>query len=361
MRNRNCIVIFALLLCSQFGWSDSITLKSGDHLTGTLMQISSGIVSFRTKLAGRIMVPHEEIVSLNTSSFMVVAMRDESVLPGRIQTIDNEILLLSPDGKQRTLLNLARIKEIESLPADSVPVEEPPALLTAHIKTGYQLRSGTKDASGPTLDLGVSHDGTHAKTTFDAAFEYTEDADDADRFMAGELSVVSNTDATLRPTLVVEASRDRNRALDYRFEASVGATSTLASDNLFTLEGFAGVGGSVDRFDPDPLRGDLGSRNNIPASASTKNRENLNLDLRIRYTREFLQNSTITEQLTFKPSLTRPGDVRTEIESSITVPIAYNLKLKLNFDLLFDYDSETRYDDISRWNTAVSAGIRVDF
>lgn len=359
MRIHNCILVFAAVYCAQSGWSDSITLKSGDHLTGTLLQISSGVVSFRTELAGRIMVPHEEVVSLNTSSFVVVAMRDKRALPGRIQTIDDEILLLNPDGKQRTRLDLARVEAIESLPPESVPDDKSATPLSVYIETGYQLRSGTKDASGTTLDLGISHEGVRATMTFDAAFEYTEDADDADRFMSGQLFVVSNTEAALRPTLILEASRDRNRALDYRLEASVGATSSLASDDHFALEGFAGVGGSIDRFDPDPLRNDLGSRNDISAGAMTRNREDFNLDLRIRYTRDFFRSSTITEQLTFKPSLTRPGDVRAEIESSVSVPVVYNLKL--HFDLTFDYDSETRYNGIDKWNTAISAGLRLDF
>ena len=133
----------------------------------------------------------------------------------------------------------------------------------------------------------------------------------------------------------------------------------MFADKKFDLEGFAGLGGSVQDFDPDPLRSDLNRDNTIPSSASEKRQEDLNLDLRLRYTRDILQKSTLTEKLTFKPSITNPGDLRTELESSISVPLTYHLRL--NFDLLFDYNNNSPYRDIDKWNTSVSAGVQVAF
>lgn len=357
-------IAFILILASTLALSaaaDTITLKSGDRLTGALLQISSGIVSFRTQLAGRIMVPHEEVAALETSTFLVVAMRDQSALPGRIQTIDNEIVLLSADGKKTTPLNLARIQDIESLPASPEPAKESRMkdALSATVETGYKLRSGTKDSSGAKFEFGLTHEAQRITTRLNAEFEYTEDADDADRFISGDLTLISIQDSKFRPTLILEAERDRNRALDSRFEAAAGVTSKLFADKKFDLEGFAGLGGSVQDFDPDPLRSDLNRDNTIPSSASEKRQEDLNLDLRLRYTRDILQKSTLTEKLTFKPSITNPGDLRTELESSISVPLTYHLRL--NFDLLFDYNNNSPYRDIDKWNTSVSAGVQVAF
>ena len=365
MTARTCITLLlctlAGILASPIAQTDTIALKSGDRLSGTLLQISSGIISFRTELAGRIMVPHDQVIALDTESFLVLALNNDEALPGRIVTIDGQILLASPDGRELTKLNLARIQDIEQMPVqeEKSHAGKSTSALSASIETGYQLRSGSKNASGPTVNLGLTHKGDTVTTQLSTAFEYTEDAGSANRFMSSELAITSNTEKLFRPTLIIDAERDRNRALDYRLDAAAGVTAVIAGNDVFELEGFAGAGATLEKFDPDTLRRDLGSSNDIPASASEKRREELNLDLRMRYTRDFFFNSTITELLTLKPSLTNMGELRTGLESSISVPIIFNLKL--NFDLLFDYESETRYNDIDKWNTAISAGLRLEF
>lgn len=359
MLYRASSIFLIFLLASAETTADTISLKSGEQYSGALIEVESGIVSFRTKLAGRIMVPAEEVVAIDTQAFMAVTLNDQKVLTGRIETSDNQISVVSSDRNERTPLRLASIAATEILPTRKSTPKDPDRNTTASIETGYQLRSGTRSASGPTLDVQVAHEGESIMTIFGGALEYTDDADSANRYFSGELHVVSTADKVFRPTLFFGVDRDRNRTLDYRVETSGGVTTSLLADDRNTIDAFAGVGGAIERFDPDPLREDLGSDSDIPATARAFNRENLNLDLRIRYAREIFQKTTLIEEISVKPSLSDIGDLRAEFASSLMIPIAYSLTLK--FDLLFNYGNHRPYNDVDLWNSAISAGVQVDF
>jgi hypothetical protein len=335
--------------------ADTITLTNGDHLSGTLLNISSGLVSFRTKLAGRIMVPENQVTSLNTEGFLVIALNNETALPGRIATDDSSFTVIAPDGQTKTPIKLSQVNNVETMPT---PAKSETPNLEISVATGYQLRTGTKDAAGPTASLTIEQMSESIATHFNAKGEYTEDADDLDRYFEGELSVAGTQNPKANPALILEVERNRDKALDLGLEAAVGVTGNL-HQGAGTLSGFAGVGGRSQRFDPDPLRGDLGSRNDLPATLDDQDEDDLHADVRLRYTRDILQRSTITEQMTLKPSLGDPGDIRAELESSLSVPLTLNLSL--DFDLLFDYTSDTAYHEVDKWNSSVSAGLRITF
>lgn len=346
-------------LMTQSAVADTITLKNGDHLSGTLLDISSGIVSFRTKLAGRIMVPGDQLESLKTDGFLVISLQDKTALPGRIETIDSSFVVVAPNGQTQTPINLAQVQHVESLPESAFVKNESDSPTQIAVTTGYKLRTGTKDASGPTARLNVDHDGTKVSAQLEANIEYTEDADAMDRYFDGELVVSKQNEGQTSPTLIVELERNRDKALKLGAEVAAGVSKTLYENERQQLSGFAGVGGRVEDYDPQQLRDDLGSSNNLPANLGSEQQEEMLLDFRLGYTRHVLSQSVLHEQFTIQPSLEDTSELRAELESSFTVPIILNIRL--NFDLLFDYDSEPFHRSLDKWNTSMSAGLQIEF
>lgn len=351
-------VLGLCLFTATLSHADTIALKSGDRLTGTLVDISSGIVSFRTKLAGRIMVPGDQVESLDTDGFLVIALHDETALPGRLIAKDSEFVLVAPDGETHTPIDLAQVRQIESVPESAFVKPEPKPDTSIAVTTGYTLRTGTKDASGPMAKLEVDRTGELVTTELDARVEYTEDADALDRYFDGEVVVSKNNDGGLNPTLRMEVERNRDKALKLGAAGSVGISKDLFEGESSRLSGFAGVGARVEYFDPEPLRGDLGN-SSIPASLVKDQDEEMLLDLRLRYTRQLMASTIFDEQLTIQPRLDDPDELRAELESSLSVPLVLNFHL--NFDLLFDYDSDPFHESIDKWNTSLSAGLQIEF
>ncbi|MFP6583291.1 MAG: DUF481 domain-containing protein [Candidatus Hydrogenedentota bacterium] len=356
------IILVSVILSSfitQHALADTITLKNGDRLSGTLLNISSGIVSFRTKLAGRIMVPSDQLASLSTEGFLVLALQDNTALPGRIETIDSAFVVIAPNGESQTTIDLAQVQQVESLPESAFVNNESDSPTHIAVTTGYKLRTGTKDASGPTARLNVDHDGAKVNAQFEANIEYTEDADAMDRYFDAELIISKQTRGELSPTLIVGLERNRDKALKLGTEVAAGVSKTLYENEQQLLSGFAGVGGRVEDYDPQQLRDDLGASNNLPGTLGSEQEEELILDLRLRYTRHVLSQSVLHEQFTVQPSLKDTAELHAELESSLTVPIILNMRL--NFNLLFDYDSEPFHSSLDKWNTSISAGLQIEF
>lgn len=359
MKPHFLIAVLAGVTTSALCMGDTITMKNGDHLSGTLLEISDGLVSFRTKLAGRIMTPSDQVSALNTDGFLLVALSDKTALPGQIKTRDGLILVVGPDGSTSEPIQLANVEQIQRIPEsrdDSNPQQEAAKIA---VTTGYKLRAGTRDASGPSLGVSMETSGEKLRSRARLESEYTEDADDADRYIKGEVEIGAADTSTFAPTLMLEVERDRNKALEMGVETAVGVTKTLSQSKLDTLESFIGIGARIGEYDPEPLRSDGADDPQGLANAIERDRDDVQLDVRLRYTRELLWQSQLTERLKVQPSISNPGELHAELESTVSVPISLNIHL--NFDLLLDYESDTTYDAIDRWNTSLGAGLQIQF
>ena len=338
--------------------ADTITLKNGDHLNGTLLDISNGLVSFRTTLAGRIMTPADEVVALNTEGLLFVALKDKTALPGRISSEGGGFNVISPDSSETSTIVLADIEQIQRIPESKPDSSAQDEAAKLAITTGYKLRTGTRNASGPTAGAALETTGSRLHMRMEFEGEYTEDADAGDRYMRGAFEVGEADTTKFAPTLILELERDRSRALEMGAQAAAGLRRQLHETDQNSLDGFLGVGVRAEELNPEPLRSD-GVDDGALRGASAKDRTDIQLDVRLRYTREVFSRTTLTEMIRVQPSLGDPGEIRAEWESTLSVPITLNVNL--NFDLLFDYESDREYDAIDPWNTTFGAGLQIQF
>ncbi|MEX2015935.1 MAG: hypothetical protein WD873_04790, partial [Candidatus Hydrogenedentales bacterium] len=113
-------VIWALILaftavfpCS----ADLLTLKDGDRFTGTLENIAGGMVTFRTRLAGKMYVSTGEVAAINTTQSVLVTIAGEQLLPGRLKTQDAQHFVVDPERGFQRAVDLQSISNITRVPA----------------------------------------------------------------------------------------------------------------------------------------------------------------------------------------------------------------------------------------------------
>lgn len=344
--------------------ADTLRLNDGEKMTGSLVNISNGSLAFRTRLAGKLFVPIDEVMGVSTRDFVIMTLADGRVLFGRLAIRDGHTYLVDSINDEQRRINLSEVSKIASLPSDSEATEADPAKLSTlqlgvTLETGYRFRQGAVDFSGPTASVSVNS--ALGRTEVDArvSVEYTDDGGALDGFFEAKARVVHDTAKKWKPEVMFELERDRNKALDLRYDLTVGVGRRVIDSQRQTLRVGAGFGIEVERRDPEPLRRDQGKSLRHFLHEKAENNEELNLNLNFRYTRLLFGNTLFEGVLVMRPSLSNPGEVRARSESALLVPLSPSTKLK--FDVLVDYEDETRYRGIDEVNTAIGASLRIRF
>src|SRR5207244_8528190 len=85
MRTAFWIVYFLL---ATRAWAGEVVLKNGDRLTGRIIRMDKSIVDFETDLLGKVAVPWNAIVKIQSDSPLYVAVTDDRVVPGKVSMRD---------------------------------------------------------------------------------------------------------------------------------------------------------------------------------------------------------------------------------------------------------------------------------
>lgn len=331
--------------------ADTLVLHGGEALSGHLLKIVDGTVTFRTTLSGQMMVAGDVVESLTTEDYLDVSLNGAAPVSGRFVVSDGLERLLLRDG------TTSRPVDLMSVTRAARKTEEPQASgeLQASLDTGVHWRFGNKDYSDLFARLALS------RSTEEGAFRSQfllerADPDAFPRWLRGEAEWSLGSGETAVPMAAVEVERDTEAAMRFRGSLTLGAAKDLFENESSQLEGSVGVGGTITRYDAslpeDPLlyapwRG-----------AETRDSQNLHARLSLRYARAMFRASSFEESVRLYPSLTDLGELRAQAESSWLVPFTPWLNLKLN--LLLDYDSDPEFQ-LDRLRTTVGASLRWNF
>ena len=347
--------------------ADTLFLQGGDRIDGTLSDISNGTLSFRTKLAGKLYLPVDGVLGINTTNLVVLTLADDKTLPGRMVYENDATYLYASDNVVHGPIALSDVKTISSLPATLPPENEPSptpkdSLLSVSLDAGYRWRTGTEDYSGPRIELRLNTPTKSGKFESRVNLEYAgEGGEDGaiNRFFDAQARATVDRGSTWSPELTLQIESDRNKALKLRGEVLAGLGRDVLLDDKQRLIGAAGIGVAFERYDIRQLRRDMGGLLPPPMGSDTSTEREVNLDLQLRYERRIFGKGVLREGLTLRPSLSNIGDLRSRLESSVLVPIPLGLKLKV--DLLLDYEDEPQYAEVDEWSTAFGASLHLDF
>lgn len=172
----SCFRVFLCLACVLFlahpSRADQVTLKNGDRLTGTVISMEEGKLTYRTAYAGEITIPWSEIASLNTDSAVFVTLSDDTSLKGITSPAEDGKLKLKMGKIVETVsFELAEVKAI-NLEAKS---KKPPVKLKGHVNVGATRSTGNTDTRSVHVDGEIV--ARTEKNRYTAGVEYNQSKD----------------------------------------------------------------------------------------------------------------------------------------------------------------------------------------
>lgn len=334
--------------------ADTLVLKDGDTLFGEFIKIADGALFFRTHLAGKVIVPTDEVESLNAEREMTIALADGRRASGRLVLDAGVAHIVRPDGTDHALelgAIAAAMPRTEAEPSPSLELAAADTGLHGAWETGVHWHTGDDDYADLFARLTLRSESERQAFWADAFVERADPEVFPRWFLAGaEWRLLPERSTYSVIGLAVE--RDTDKALAARGDLTVALGRTFAANERQELRGDVGLNAETAHYDaqtrwrdqPSWLRGD-----------QRKDRQRLNLRLGLRYAWAILGNGQISGRVSLYPGLTDWGNLRARSESSVVFPFGQRLSLKLH--VLLDYEGEPEFDGLEQWRTSIGASV----
>jgi hypothetical protein len=338
--------------------ADTLSLDPAETLTGTVNRVTEGTLVFRTSLAGQIMAPMDTISALTSERNFVVTLTDGRVLYGRFVHGAEGSALVPLDGSAPAPVAYADV--LEAIPIPSAAQAEPSAISTPgdqsrsafSLETGFQWRKGNASRMEPTVRVELSLP-TAGGTLETGALVERADSENFPAHARAEARWRGGGDTA--PYGAAGVARDTDSALRVRAELGLGLQHLLFEDPVTRLEGAVGVGLVYEDWDTGVMEEPAGPR----YWDSTRSGADVELQLRLRYSRTLFQRGQLDGQVALLPSLTDPGDFRALSDAALSYPVSPSVQVRLN--LRFYYESDPPFPGLTPWETTVGAGLRFEF
>jgi len=349
-------VVLSVIAAAAAASADTLVLNAGDTLFGEFIKISDGALFFRTHLAGKVIVPTDEVESLSAEREVTIALADGRRTSGRLVLDAGVAHVIKADGTDHALelgaIAAARPRtEAESPPAPSLELEAADNGLHGAWETGVHWHTGDDDYADLFARLALRSESERCVFWADAFVERADTEVFPRWFLAGaEWHLLS--DRRRYPVIGLAVERDTDKALAARGDLTVGLGRTFAANGRQELRGDVGLNAETAHYDAQTRWGDELS---WLRSDRRKDRQRLNLRLGLRYARAMLGNGQISGRVSLYPSLTDWGNLHARSESSVVFPFGQRLSLKLH--VLLDYEGEPEFDGLDRWRTSIGASV----
>jgi hypothetical protein len=351
------IAVAAVIALASAAYGDKLVTMNGEALSGTLERIEGGTVVYRAEMAGKMLLPIDEVRSLAVERPALVTLRDGSELRGVPEIAHGKLVVRHADGAE---------KSIELIDVATLTPEKPQAastmeltgntVLSSSAETGMLWRSGHRDYTDLFTRLFLHRIGEASDFTSELFVERA-DASEFPRWLRGDVRWDLDAGKDVYPFISVYAERDTDKALAFRGDLTVSMAGNILDRPGNRLVAEAGIDAETAVFDSDFLeRGDGSSEGLLWWRDYRKaDRQQLNVRLALRYRRDLFNGGELTSGLYFQPSLTDLGRLRARSESALTLPFTPRLSLRLN--LMLDYEECLEFSELEQWRTSVGASV----
>ena len=163
--------LFALLAClglTSAVFADQITLKNGDHLSGTIVKSDGKTLVLHTEFAGDVTVQFSAITQISTEKELHVTTSDQKTLVGPVTTSDGKIEVSTKTGGTVEVPpgNVVLIRNDDEQAAYDKLLH--PGLLhgwNGGVNVGFSLARGNSETSNLALAVNAVHPTLNDKTT----------------------------------------------------------------------------------------------------------------------------------------------------------------------------------------------------
>ena len=304
------VIWMAVLAIPAF--ADTIEFGDGNVLRGTVATFEKGTLTFSTEYAEAIKIPVEKIQTLSTDKAVKIKMVDDSVLTGKLTTLE--------DGRVAVILET--VGETVPFQWDQVKyINQPPGHWTGHLALGGTIQTGNVDRASVSFGFDAKRNWEHDRFQFRALHNYAEqDGSITARNTFGAMKFDHFFTQDFFSAFSLEFLKDEFKDLNLRAIIGLGLGYRVWNADRGSLELEAGV----TYFSEDL---DQGEDDQFIAG-----RGGLTLTVKI------LENLLLKDYLLYYPSFEEPKEYRLRNEASLVSQLGKGWSVKLTH--IFDQNSD---------------------
>jgi len=308
-------IAFAMVLQSA-AQADTVTLKNGDHLTGTIGESDGKAITIHTDYAGDVKIKWPAIQSVASAKPIFVVTADKTVVSGTIAP-EGENLVVHTTPESAVVVPLAKIAAVRSAEGQqNVEKMAHPGLLQdwkGGLNVGFALARGNSDTTN--LNTGFN---LLRKTLSDSIKMYESSVyssngatatSAASGVTANEILGGARYDRNITPAMFAFVSADfthdqlQDLTLQSIYTGGLG-WHAIAHPNT-TLDIFGGINYTREMYEASASSVVTSSLNrNLPAITAGED-----------FTHKFGGSSTFTEEFTFYPDLSDFNQYRFSLDA----------------------------------------------
>ena len=248
-------VYVVIICCCVTLYAEQVTLKNGDRLTGTILNVSDKKLTIKTEHAGTVTIDWDAVAQFSSEQPMVVVRTNKQVVSGAVNTKDSEVAVATTSGTQT--IPMAEVAVMRS-PADQAAYEKSlhPGIMEGWAgggNFGLALARGNSDTTNLALGFNAARPTTTDKWTIQAASLYsTSTADNVTTTSANALGGFIRYDRNLTKKLfafgMFAGAYDHAQDLNERISPSGGLGYHVIASNLTTLDLLGGFGYTYENY-----------------------------------------------------------------------------------------------------------------
>ena len=327
LRTLELVALLACLGLTSAVFADQITLKNGDHLSGTIVKSDGKTLVLHTEFAGDVTVQFSAITQISTEKELHVTTSDQKTLVGPVTTSDGKIEVATKTGGPVEVPpgNVVLIRNDDEQAAYDKLLH--PGLLhgwNGGVNVGFSLARGNSETSNLALAVNAVHSTLNDKTTIYLSSIDTENELATPTTVANLVTAGIRYDHNVNPRLFGFVGADfmsnalQNLDLRGVYGAGLGFHA-IKSDNT-VLDFLAGLNYTHETYSNGPVVTPV----TVPATFTSYGVTNkfAALTLGEEMMHKAGKTTVLTEKLYFFPDLSDTGEYRATFDFGTVTKIS---------------------------------------
>jgi putative salt-induced outer membrane protein YdiY len=319
--SRICALI--ILFASPLADADEIFFKNGDRLTGQILRLEGGRLTFKSNYAGEVTVNASDVESFKSEQPLDVRLADGSTVRAKVSDAPGGEVTVAPDTPQTRTVPVARVKAIN--PKDG---------WSGSVLAGLIVSRGNSNTDNANAEFHVEKRRVDDRFTAGGAYLYgrQRDPNTGDKTTtADNWNARAKYDYFFSPRLYaygnVKAEKDNIAHLDLRLTPGGGVGFQAVDRPDFKASVEAGLTYVYEKFD-------------APESASTTefrdHNEYFSGRLAYKVEKRFGDRVTLFHNAEYLPSFQDVGDYLVNADGGMRVGITGKLFVEYKLTLTYD-------------------------
>lgn len=367
MRNAIFLGILCLLFVAPQIFGDTIKLKNGDRVTGTIVKSDEKALVIKTEYAGLVTINWDAIQDIEAAQELNIFSRSGQKIVGTVTSADNKIEVATKDAGKVTLAK-ADIVTIRDAAEQAAWQKEQdryanPSVLdlwNGSADFGLALTSGNSSTTTLTAGLDLARVTKRDKTTV-----FYRQISASDRTTKPSKKIANAKHAGVQYDLKLSNRSyvfgftnfdfDEFLRLDLRFVAGGGFGYNVVKNEHSTFDLFGGIAYNNETFDTTPA-----PTTTVPKPAyTTLTRNSVEGFVGEEWRYKMNGRTSFFEKATLYPNFSKAGEFRLNFDAGMTTVLRKYLSWNLAFSSR--YLSNPPLAGIKKNDTLLSTGIRFTF